>query len=485
MNLKSFALTFLTVCIATVSLSKAAQAASFTLLADGLDNPRGIGFDKDGNLYVANSGSGGDGKDGRCEQSPSSQFVPLCASDNGSVVKIAIDGTKTTVLSGLTSLGLVRNDAPPGSNLDTQGAGPADIKFDDKGNAYLLTGFAGDPNLRESLLKAPDLGKLYKVDLNTGSLTPLADIAQYEAKNNPDGTDLISNPYSFAIKGDNAYVVDGGGNTIYKVGLDGRGIQKVAALPEQLIPVDQLKFPSAPTTTADPGAPESTSGVPPLSGGPSGPLPAGYTIAPNGNPTSNQSVPTNITVAPDGSLTVTEYTAYPFAEGKARIWKVDDNLTTTGEAFGKPVTGTEIATGFTQLTGDAYDKDGNLYVLQHINQSEWKAIGMGGDVIGDYSGSLIKIAPDGTRTTLLSGDGLAAASGITVGPDGNLYISNNSRFSQGQVIKVDPRTGTKVPEPSAGLGLLAVGALGASAAVRKRIRQEKVGTELLAKVETF
>ncbi len=71
MKLKSFTLTLLTVCIAAVSAPKAAEAASLTVVADGLSNPRGIGFDSSGNLFVTESGSGGDGKDGRCIASPS------------------------------------------------------------------------------------------------------------------------------------------------------------------------------------------------------------------------------------------------------------------------------------------------------------------------------------------------------------------------------------------------------------------------------
>ena len=426
MKIKPFLLTALTVSLATISVSKAtADTQYFETVADNLDNPRGIAFDKDGNLYVANSGSGGDGQDGRCEASPSSGYVPLCASSSGSVTKIATDGTRTDVLSGLTSLGLVHNGAPAGSNLDTQGAGPADIKFDDQGNAYLLTGFAGDPTKRESVLQAPDLGKLYKVDLSTGNLTVLADMAQYEANNNPDGTDLISNPYSFVIKGNYAYVADGGGNTLYKIALDGSGIQQVVVVPTQPLSLDQLQFPPQATPTSDPGAPAGgDSGAPP-DGLSASDIPPGYTLTPNG-PISNQSVPTNLTIAPDGSLTLTEYTYYPFPAGKARVWKVNPDT----------LDFQEIATGFTQLTGDAYDKDGNLFVLEHINQPEWNAIAPGGDVIGDTSGSLIEISPDGTRTTLLSGHGLEAASGITVGPDGDLYISNHTRFLKGQVIKV-------------------------------------------------
>ena len=466
MKLKSFALTIFTVGIATISVSKA-QAASFQVVADGLDNSRNMAFDKDGNLYVTESGHGGDGKDGRCIASPSSQYIPLCAGENGAVVKIAPDGTRTNVLSGLTSIALT----PSGE----QAAGPADFKFDSQGNAYLLTGVAGNPNERDTVLKAPDLGKLYKVDLNTKQLTPLADLAAYEAKYNPDGTDLISNPYAFAIKGDNAYVVDGGGNTIYKVALDGSGIKDVKAFAPLIVPKDQLQYPNVPGGITDP-----TGGAP---------LPPGYVIGNSGLPASQQSVPTGIAQAPDGTFTVSEYSYFPYPEGKARLWSVDDNLTTTGTGFsGAQLTGTEVATGFTELTGVAYDADGNEFVLQHMNQSEWKGIQQGGIITGDIGGSLIEILKDGTRQTIWSGDGLEIASGITVGPDGHsLYISNRTRLAgQSQIIKIDPTApGTKVPEPSAGLGLLAVGALGASAAVRKRMRQEKVGSELLAKVETF
>ncbi|MBW4628467.1 MAG: ScyD/ScyE family protein [Brasilonema octagenarum HA4186-MV1] len=454
MKFKSFALLF-SVCVAATCGTQAARAASLSVVADGLNNPRNLDFAPDGSIYLTESGRGGDGNGGvNCIPSPSAQYIPLCSGNTGSVVKIAKDGTKTTVLSNLPSIALV----PSGE----QAAGPADFKFDSKGNAYLLYGLAGDPNSRDTKLQSPLLGQLYKVDLNTGSLTSLADFAAYEAKYNPDGTDLINNPYAFAIKGDTAYVVDGGGNSIYSVGLDGSGIKNVAAIPQKVISLSTDQFPTLPEGTTDP-----TGGAP---------LPPGYSRASNGLPVSNQSVPTGIAVAPDGSLTLSEYTYFPYPENEARILKVDPDTLQTQV----------LADGFTQLTGVTYDSEGNLYALQHINQSEWKGIQQGGVITGDISGSVIKIAKDGTRQTIWSGDGLEAASGLVFGPDGDLYISNRARLVAGerggQLIKIDPRSSggaTKVPEPASVIGLLLATAVGVKAMKRKR--QE----DLLHKVETI
>ncbi|BAY16920.1 hypothetical protein NIES21_27540 [Anabaenopsis circularis NIES-21] len=432
MKLKHLTITLVTLGITIVAGTKAAEAASFKVIADGLNNPRNLDFDREGNLYVTESGYGGDGSDGRCIPSPSAGYIPLCAAQNGSLTKIAKDGTRTTILSGLTSLAL----SPSGE----QAAGPADFKFDSRGNAYLLTGLAGNPANRDTVLRAPDLGKLYKVNLNTGGLTTLADFAAYEASNNPDGTDIISNPYAFTIKGDTAFVVDGGGNSIYSVGLDGGGIKDVAAFPLKVIPRDQLEYPDL-----------------------------GPDVDPNALPVTQQSVPTGIAVAPDGSLTVSEYTYFPYPEGEARLFSVNpDDLEIQS-----------LADGFTQLTGVTYDPEGNLYALQHINVSEWKAIQQGGIITGDISGSVIKIGTDGTRSTIWSGDGLEAASGITYGPDGNLYISNRARLAgSGQVIRINPRS-EQVPEPATIAGTLIAAAFGKAAMAKKRKREALAEAEMV------
>lgn len=431
MKLKHLTITLLSVCVAVVAGTKTAEAAALSVIADGLNNPRNFDFDLEGNLYVTESGRGGDGKDGRCIPSPSAGFIPLCAAQNGTLTKIAKDGTKTTIISNLTSLAL----SPSGE----QAAGPADFKFDSKGNAYLLTGLAGDPSNRDTILKGPDLGKLYKVDLATGGLTTLADFAAYETNNNPDGTDLISNPYAFAIKDDQAFVVDGGGNTIYSVGLDGSGIKDVAAFPLKVIPRDKLEYPDL-----------------------------GPDIDPSTLPVTQQSVPTGIAIAPDGSLTISEYTYFPYPENEARVFSVDpDDLSIQ-----------TIADGFTQLTGAAYDSEGNLFVLQHINTSEWKEILQGGEIVGDISGSIIKIGKDGRRTVVVNGDGLEAASGLAFGPDGFLYTSNRARLANtGQILRIDPKA--RVPEPGTIFGTILVTTFGSVAMAKKRKRQALAKAEIV------
>ncbi|AFY54437.1 PEP-CTERM putative exosortase interaction domain-containing protein [Rivularia sp. PCC 7116] len=480
MKFKSIALTLFTVSIASILGTTTARAASLSVLADGLDNPRNFDFDSEGNIYLTTSGKGGDGEDGRCVPSPSSQFIPLCAGNTGSLLKIGTDGSTQTVIPDLASLAL--------TPFGEQAAGPADLKFDDNGKAYLLMGYAGDPSTSGPILQTPTLGKLYEVDLQQGALgREVADFAQYEVDNNPDGTDIITNPYAMTIKDNTAFVVDGGANVIWKTPLDQGGIEKVAAFP--ILPVDQseLEFPSFEPPGEIPGGeqPSDAPGLPAINGQggepPSGPPPGGEEASQD-FPITFQSVPTGITESPDGDFTVAEYSYFPYPEGRARLYSVDSDLNITE-------TITNDGNGFTQLTGTAYDEEGNLYVLQHMNTSEWKNILQGGEVVGDISSSIIKVAADGTRETIWNGDGLEAASGLTY-RDGALYTANRARLAeQGQLVKIDLAKGgdkpARVPEPASVLGLLGVAAAGATSQYKKRKRQEEKLEEILDKVEAL
>ncbi|MBW4602368.1 MAG: ScyD/ScyE family protein [Calothrix sp. FI2-JRJ7] len=458
MKAKKITITFaLTTCLTAVAGTKAAQAASLTVIADGISNARGAAFGPDGTLYVGEPGIGGNGN---CQPSPSTLFQPICAGNTGSVVKITPDGKQERIFNNFQSLA----EQPSGN----QGAGPQELKFDSQGNAYLLTAFAGYPGNRDlelntlgtqyplpeaqlntfppsppdKLLNTPNLGKLFKADLETEQLTEIFDFGKYEIINNPDKEDVVSNPYELTIGGNTAYVVDGGGNTAYKIKLDGSDMAAIP-LPKKLI--DNPDFPPLPPGVEIP---------PGLVEIPADALPEGQPAVGAGQIPSKvlvQSVPTGAAIGLDGALYVGEYLGFPYPEGQARIFRIgDDNQPQI------------FAEGFTHITDLTFDKNGNLLVLQFSDQAQWK-----GD-LQDLPGSLIQLAPDGTRTTLVAaGEGLASADGITIGPDNQIYVTTRGVGPRlGQIVRVE-RT-RAIPEPSSMVGLLAISGIGGAAMLKRK-----------------
>lgn len=384
-------LTILTACLAVVPGTKAAENTSVSVIAEGLDNPRGLNFSPDGSLYVTEAGTGGDG---RCIPGPSLEGLDSCVGTSGAVTRIK-DGKQERILTGLPSIAL----RPTGAT----GAGPQDIQFDAYGNAYLLIGYGGNPEISDFLENSPSWGQLYQVDFKTGSLKSVADFAKYEFEKNADGVDVLdvsgeiaSNPYAFTIKGNTAYAIDAAANDLLSVGLNGGYLQALTVLPTQTI--EDPVFPTpGPGQVLPPEAP------------PPGQTPEKIEV---------QSVPTGVAVGTDNALYVSEYTGFPFPVGKARIFRVTSDAKAT-----------VYADGFTQIADLEFDKQGNLYVLQYANEPQWK---------GPSSGSLIQIAPDGTRTTLLSDNRLESATALTVGPDGAVYVSNKGdRAAEGQVLRIE------------------------------------------------
>ncbi|MCW5314153.1 ScyD/ScyE family protein [Nostoc sp. KVJ3] len=442
MKLKSFALTSLTFCFAAICGTPNVQAATLTKIVDGISNARGISFGPDGSLYVAEPGIGGNGN---CQPSPSTLFQPICAGNTSSLVKVSPDGTTQRILNNFESLA----EQPTGN----QGAGIEDIQFDSQGNAYLLTGFAGYPGNRDlatlnlgsqyplpekqlatfppstpdKVLNTPLLGQLYKVDLKTGALNSIFDFAKYEITKNPDKGDVVTNPYDLTINGDTAYVVDGGGNTAYKIKLDGSESQ-VIAIPKTII---------------------SDSDLPPGLQ-----LPPGLLDELPGGKIAIQAVPTGGAIGPDGALYVGEYTGFPYPAGKSKIFRI-----------GKDDKPEVFLDGFTHITDLTFDDKGNLLVLQFSDKSQ-----LGGDIT-NLPGSLIEVAPDGTRTTLVAdGQGLDSADGIDIGPDGKIYITNRGVGpGLGEVLRVDTKV---VPEPSSTIGLIVAGVIGATSILKRKRSKE-------------
>jgi DNA-binding beta-propeller fold protein YncE len=82
--------------------------------------------------------------------------------------------------------------------------------------------------------------------------------------------------------------------------------------------------------------------------------------------------------------------------------------------------------GFKAVIDIAFDPDGNLYVLQHATGTTMLA----------GPGQLIRVAPDGSRTTVIAG--LDRPTSVAVGPGGALYVTNHGlSVGLGEVLRVE------------------------------------------------
>ena len=122
--------------LAAVSAFAANASAGISVFATGLNNPRGLKFGPDGNLYVAEGGIGGaNSTEGCCEQVIPA-VGPYTGSATGSrISKIDANGVRTTAVDNLPSS---QTSAALGNLI----SGAADVAF--IGNTlYILMGGAG------------------------------------------------------------------------------------------------------------------------------------------------------------------------------------------------------------------------------------------------------------------------------------------------------------------------------------------------------
>lgn len=347
-------------------IAQASQPFTFEVLASGLNGPRGLSFDPHGVLYVTEAGRGGDGAS---IPSPSAPGARLFYGETGAITRIQ-NGVVERVVTGLPSLAL-----PDGSDA----SGIQDIEFDARGNAYAIIGLAGNPSDRDTILNIPDFGSLVSIDAFDGgsSWTRLADLAAYESTNNPDGGDTVSNLYDLLIQDSTAFVIDAGGNDLFSLNTDGSELTLETVFP--------------PRTTTDPVT---------------------------GEEVTYQSVPTAVTIGPDGAFYVSELTGFPFLEGEAQIYRIDAN--------GVPEV---YADGFTNVVDLAFDRFGGLFVL------EYDADGI---LSGNSTGALVYLPPEENIRFTITSDDLITPTGLAIGPDNDIYISNKGFIAgEGEVLRLD------------------------------------------------
>lgn len=243
-----------------------ASAQAPVVIADNLDNPRGLAFGPDGFLYVVEAGRGG--TSALCLPSPTGP-EPRCYGATGAVSRVSVSGGQQRVLTGLPSLAVASG---------AEATGPHSIAFG-FGSAFIAVGSGGDPALLAPFRQAGiEFGTLYQVSLQ-GVVTPAVDVAAHETAENPDGGLLDSNLYGMAILSNRGVFTDAGGNSLLQIDPT-LTVSTLAVFPTRMVP------------------------------------------GPGGGDVPMQSVPTSVIEGPDGSLYVGELTGFPFPVGGARVYRV-------------------------------------------------------------------------------------------------------------------------------------------------------------------
>lgn len=355
--------------------SASAASPRVTVVAEGLDEPRGIEVDAAGVTYVTESGTGGE----ECRtEGEGDEEVTRCFGATSRITRIGADGTvDRDFITGLPSADIGGEEF----------VGASDVSVAPDGTLYAVIGL-GLPvaNRDEVVADVPEaalLGTL--VRLAPGEEPEVvADLAAFEDAENPDGAPPAeegppdSNPDAVLATDDTIYVADAGGNTVLEVDPDTGAIEVAAIMPTQLTP------------------------LPPQFGG--GEIPA-------------QSVPTSLAQTADGSILVGELTGFPFAVDGARVYALTDD----------PEAPEVVEEGFTNIMGVA-ERGDELFVLEFTRA---------GLLSGDPTGALVRVRADGSRVDLLT-EHLQVPGGMALAPSGAIHISNGAVFpGGGQVLAFD------------------------------------------------
>lgn len=189
--------------VAAALLLVSLPAAAQDVVVDGLVNPRGMAFDSEGNLYVVETGNGGD-------ISVPGGRAPILVGATGQVTRVTPAGDRTAVVLGLASQAV------------GQSRGASDIKITDDA-IWLALGEA--PTLFPFSM---GLVELSRPDMR---IRRFIDMYSLEAAENPDEDIVASNPTDFAVAPDGTiYTVDASCNCMFSWS-EANGLQIAAVWP--------------------------------------------------------------------------------------------------------------------------------------------------------------------------------------------------------------------------------------------------------------
>jgi hypothetical protein len=198
-------------------------------------------------------------------------------------------------------------------------------------------------------------------------------VSAYEKQANPDLGPTESNPYGLLAHAGRSIVADAASNSLLQVSPSG-SISTLAVFPSRFYPQTGSR-----ATDAVPDAVAMT--------------------------------------RRDGAYYVGELTGVPFTPGLANVWRV------------VPGQSPQVyCSGFSFIIDLAFDRRGNLYVLEN-------ASGANGPFLST-PGRLLRVRRDCTATAVATG--LAAPTSVAIGPDDDAYVSvNGTSAGIGRVVRFD------------------------------------------------
>ena len=232
-------------------------------VASGLNTPMGLLIDAEGQLWVVDSGLGGD--DMHIETLDINTQEPTVARYGLSSRVMRLNNN-----SSLDTLALL-----PSIVVGMETVGGARLAFAN-GELYATSGFWVE---HAGLDAAPLMGTLVRINGEEVSL--VSDIWAYEKEHNPDGFVLESHPYGLAAGPDGMlYVADAGANSLFRIDPVTGDIEVLAVFEGVVSPL---------------------------------PNPA------RANALESDPVPTAVVVAEDGTIYVALLPGFPFLPGSAKV----------------------------------------------------------------------------------------------------------------------------------------------------------------------
>ena len=363
--------------VVALALGQAGSAGADTTwrtVASGLNNPRGLAFNSDGLLYVAEAGRGGSGP---CVDGPEGK---QCFGLSGSITRVNLARNyQERIVTGLPSLA---------GEDGTAATGPHDISFVNRVQGFVIVGYGGAPQNRTTSFGpgGAGLGQLMRGAPERG-WRAANDISAYEGTANPDGGEVDTNPYSVLALPGKQIIADAGGNDLIEVH-DNGSRRTLAVFPDRMVD------------------------APPFLG------------MPPGSQIPMQAVPTSVALGPDGNYYVGQLTGFPFPVGGANVYRVPAQGGTP-EVF---------ASGFTNIVDLAFGRDGSLYVVEITKNGLLAAEQPGGDV----TGAVIRVAPNGTKTEVASEGLMAPGGIAVGPDGGLYVTNKSVAAGNGEVVRIQP-----------------------------------------------